>query len=56
MRVKYICENTIKHTDKALYLTPSIAIYTYNGALIKSYAVSFAWLVFSFSIEIIIKR
>ena len=56
MKVNYICQNTIKHTDKAFYLTPSIAIYTYNGVSIKSYAISFAWLVFSFSIDIIIKR
>ena len=55
MKVNYICQNTIKPTDKAFYLTPSIAIYTYNGVLIKSCVISFAWLVFSFSINIIIK-
>ena len=56
MKVNYICQNTIKPTDKAFYLTPSIAIYTYNGVSIKSYTISFAWLVFSFCIDIIIKR
>lgn len=56
MKVNYICQNTIKPTDKAFYLTPSVAIYTYNGVSIKSCTISFAWLVFSFCIDIIIKR
>lgn len=56
MRVNYIYQNTIKTTDKAFYLTPSIAIYTYNGVSIKSCDIIFAWFVFSFCIEIIIKR
>lgn len=56
MKVNYIFQNTIKPIDKAFYLTPSIAIYTYNGVSIKSCTINFAWLVFSFSIDIIIKR
>jgi len=56
MKVNYICQNTIKPTDKAFYLTPSVAIYTYNGVLIKSCTINFAWLIFSFSIDIIIKK
>ena len=56
MKVNYIFQNTIKPTDKAFYLTPSIAIYTYNGVSIKSCTINFAWLVFSFSIDIIIKK
>ena len=56
MKVNYIYYNTIKSTDKAFYLTPSIAIYKYNGVLRKSCIISFAWLVISFSIDIIIKK
>jgi hypothetical protein len=56
MEVNYICRNTIKPIDKAFYLTPSIGIYTYNGVSIKSCTIGFAWLVFSFCIDIIIKR
>ena len=56
MKVNYIYQNTIKPTDKAFYLTPSIAIYTYNGVSIKSYTISFTWFIFSFCIDLIIKK
>lgn len=52
MKINFIYQNTIKPADKAFYLTPSIAIYTYNGVSIKSCTISFAWLVFYFFINI----
>ena len=56
MKIEFDYHSTKDNEDIWLYITPCVYLYLYRGFTHNSYTVSFAWLVFHFSMDIIIDK
>ena len=54
MKIEFDYYSTKENEDISLYITPCISLYLYRGFTHNSYTISFAWLIFHFSMDIII--
>lgn len=56
MKIEFDYHSTKYDEDISLEITPSVSLYIYKGFSHNSYTISFAWLIFCFSMDIIINK